>query len=242
MNIKLNISYDGTHFSGWQIQPNQRTIQNELLNAIKSIFKDENINLKGSGRTDSGVHANGQIANFYTNTNMNASQIKNAINSIISKDIHVNSCDFENDDFDARYSATSRQYIYKITQIFNPFMRNYCWFLNYKIDHMKLIECSDVILGDHDFQLFCKSTSKQKNNHCNIAESKWCFEDDILCYKISSNRFLHHMVRMLVGTMIEVSKGAITINQFKDMVNLKVEKKNIVTSPPNGLYLNKVDY
>tara|TARA_Y100000590_G_scaffold466346_1_gene641382 strand:+ start:946 stop:1674 length:729 start_codon:yes stop_codon:yes gene_type:complete len=242
MNIKLNVSYDGTNFSGWQIQPKQRTIQNELLDAIKSIFKDKNIKLKGSGRTDSGVHANGQIANFHTNTNMKTSQIKDAINSVVSKDIHINSCKFENDDFDARYSATSRQYIYKIMKKFNPFMRKYYWFLNYKIDHMKLIECSEIILGNHDFQLFCKSISKQKNNHCNITESQWFFEDDILYYQISSNRFLHHMVRMLVGTMIEVSKGTITIDKFKDMINLNVEKKNIVTSPPNGLYLNQVNY
>ena len=242
MNIKLNISYDGTHFSGWQIQPKQRTIQNELSDAIKSIFKDENIKLKGSGRTDSGVHANGQIANFYTNTSTKTNQIKNAINSIVSKDIHVNSCKFESDDFDARYSAKSRQYTYKIMKKFDPFMRNYCWFLNYKVDHMKLIECSDIILGDHDFQLFCKSISKQKNNYCNISQSQWFFEDDILSYQISSNRFLHHMVRMLVGTMIEVSKGTITIKHFKDMINLNVEKKNVVTSPPNGLYLNKVNY
>ena len=242
MNIKLNISYDGTHFSGWQIQPKQRTIQNELSNAIKNIFKDEDIKLKGSGRTDSGVHANGQVANFYTDTNMKTSQIKDAINSILPKDIHVNSCKFEDNDFDARFSAISRQYVYKIMKEFNPFMRNYYWFLNYKIDHAKLIECSHIILGNHDFELFCKSTSKQKNNHCNISESKWFFENDILCYQISSNRFLHHMVRMLVGTMIEVSKGTITLSRFKDMVNLNIEKKNIVTSPPNGLYLDKVNY
>ena len=154
MNIKLNISYDGTHFSGWQIQPSQRTIQDELQNTIQNIFKNKKIKLKGSGRTDSGVHANGQIANFCINTNMTTDQIKNAINSNTSEDIYVNSCKFEKDDFDSRFSAKNRQYIYKITTNFDPFIRNYYWFLSYKIDELKLNECASIILGKHDFKLF----------------------------------------------------------------------------------------
>ena len=242
MNIKLNISYDGTHFSGWQIQPNQRTIQEELQKAIQNIFKNKNIKLKGSGRTDSGVHANGQIANFYINTNMTTNQIKNAINSNTSEDIYVNSCKFEKDDFDARFSAKNRQYIYKITTKFDPFIRNYYWFLSYKIDELKLHECANIILGKHDFKLFCKSISQQENNNCIINESKWIFENNNIYYQISANRFLHHMVRMLVGTMVDVAKGNIPIIKFQNMINRNTDKKRIITSPSRGLYLNKVNY
>ena len=242
MNIKLNISYDGTNFSGWQIQPNQRTVQNELQNAIQNIFKNTDIKLKGSGRTDSGVHANAQIANFCINTKMKSNQIKDAINSIIPNDIYINSCDFEKTDFDSRFSANSRQYIYTIEKRYNPFNRNYCWYISYQFSEKKLNKCAAIILGTHDFQLFCKSTSKQENNKCIITESKWIFECDRCCYVISSNRFLHHMVRMLVGTMIEVAKGSLTIDQFQNMINVNVDKKRITTSPSQGLYLNKVNY
>ena len=242
MNIKLNISYDGTNFSGWQIQPQQRTVQNELQNAIRNIFKDKYMKLKGSGRTDSGVHANDQIANFCINTSMKSSQIKDAINSIIPKDIYINSCTFVNADFDSRFSAKSRQYIYKITNQYSPFKRNYYWYVNYPIDFKKINKCADIILGNHDFQLFCKSISKQKNNECIVSESNWDIEDNIYYYVISSNRFLHHMVRMLVGTMIEVGKGGIPIDDFKRMIHVKTDKKRIITSPSQGLYLNKVNY
>ena len=242
MNIKLNISYDGTNFSGWQIQPDQRTVQNELQNAIQNIFKDKYIKLKGSGRTDSGVHANGQVANFCINTSMKTGQIKDAINSVISKDIYINNCTFENADFDSRYSAKSRQYIYKITSKYNPFIRNYFWYMNYQIDLKKINECSDIILGSHDFQLFCKSASKQENNRCIVNESSWNIGNDMFCYVISSNRFLHHMVRMLVGTMIEVGKGSISISHFEKMIDVNTDKKRVITSPSQGLYLNKVNY
>ena len=242
MNIKLNISYDGTNFSGWQIQPNQRTVQNELQNAIQNIFKNRHLKLKGAGRTDSGVHANGQVANFCINTSMKESQIKDAINSVIPKDIYINSCNFENIEFDSRFSAKSRQYVYKINNKYDPFKRNYYWYMNYQIDFKKINKCADIILGNHDFQLFCKSISKQENNKCIVTQSNWKVEQDNYYYVISSNRFLHHMVRMLVGTMIEVGKGSISISHFEKMIDVNTEKKRIVTSPSQGLYLNKVNY
>jgi len=242
MNIKLNIAYDGTNFSGWQIQPNQRTVQNELKNSIQTIFKNTNIKLKGSGRTDAGVHANGQVANFYIDTKMKSNQIKDAINSNLPKDIHITNCEYEENDFDSRFSAKNRQYIYKIIENYNPLKRNYFWYINYQIDKQKLNDCAHIILGNHDFEFFCKSISKQKNNRCIINESKWIFKDNMYFYIISSNRFLHHMVRMLVGTMVEVAKDSMSIDEFQKMININIDKKRIITSPSHGLYLNKVNY
>lgn len=243
MNFKLTIKYDGSSFSGWQIQPNQRTIQHEIETVIKEIFQKNNINLYGSGRTDSGVHAIGQTANFsIKKTNMNATQILKAINSKISKDIYILNCEVVDEDFNSRFSAKSREYIYKISQIYSPFLRKYYWYQNYNLDKEKLDQCSEILLGEHDFSNFCKSISLKNKNLCNITKSCWNFSDDNIYFEIKSNRFLHHMVRMLVGTMIEVSKNRLTVENFNKMICDINFRKRIVTAPSLGLYLYKVNY
>ena len=242
MNYKLYISYDGTNFSGWQIQPNVRTIQQDLQNAIQGIYKDNTIKLYGSGRTDSGVHAYGQIANFSINTEMSVNQIIKAINSKINRDIYLYKCEIVDDNFNSRFSAVNREYIYRISTNYEPSSRYYSWFVSYDLDIDKLHDCANYILGDHDFKLFCKSLSLKEKNNCIITESYWVINGDCLVYKISANRFLHHMVRMLVGTMVEVSKGSLNIDIFYKMVRSENLKSHIVTCPSNGLYLNKVNY
>jgi len=243
MNFKLTISYDGSNFSGWQIQPNERTVQYEIQNAIKEIFQKKDIKLYGSGRTDSGVHAINQTANFLIeNTNMNEKQIVDAINSKVSRDIYILDCQKTNENFNSRYSAKNREYLYKISRKYTPFIRKYTWYQNYSLDFHKLQECSEIILGEHDFSNFCKSISLQEKNFCNISKSIWEITEDTFFYKIKSNRFLHHMVRMLVGTMVEVSKNRITVEDFYNMINNPNANKKIVTSPALGLYLYKVDY
>ena len=242
MNYKLYISYDGTNFSGWQIQPDVRTVQQDLQNAIQGIYKDSTIKLYGSGRTDSGVHAYGQIANFYIDTKMTVDQIIKAINSKIKRDIYVYKCEIVDENFNSRFSAKNREYIYKISKIFDPFSRNYTWFVSYDLDIDKLHDCAKYITGNHDFKLFCKSLSLKEKNNCIITESSWSVQGNCIIYKISANRFLHHMVRMLVGTMIEVSKGSLPIDIFYNMVRAENLKSHVVTCPSNGLYLNKVNY
>jgi len=242
MNFKLNISYDGTEFSGWQIQPKERTIQKELQNAIQSIFNDKNIVLYGSGRTDAGVHANGQVANFKIDTKMTTLQIKNAINSNISKDIYINQCTIVNENFNARFSALERIYIYQISQKYNPINRRYFWYISYKIDKNKLDKCAEIILGKHDFSFFCKKESKKENNTCIIKKSKWIFKKELIYYEITANRFLHHMVRMLIGTMIEVAKNSMSIDVFTKMIDCKNINSRVITSPAHGLYLKRINY
>ena len=243
MNFKLTISYDGSDFSGWQIQPNERTIQDEIQTVIQNIFQNKDIKLYGSGRTDSGVHAIEQTANFLVkDSNMNEKQIVNAINSKISKDIYILDCKKMNEDFNSRYSAKKREYLYRISRNYSPFLRKYSWYQKYNIDFNKLQKCSDIILGEHDFSNFCKSISLQEMNFCNISKSTWYITDDIISFKIKSNRFLHHMVRMLVGTMIEVSKNKITLKQFDNMIKNPKANKKVITAPALGLYLYKVYY
>ena len=243
MNFKLTISYDGSDFSGWQIQPNERTIQDEIQTAIQNIFQNKDIKLYGSGRTDSGVHAIEQTANFLVkDSNMNEKQIVSAINSKISKDIYILDCKKMNEDFNSRYSAVNREYLYRISRNFSPFLRKYSWYQNYSLDINKLKECSEIILGEHDFSNFCKSISLQEKNLCIISKSIWKITDDTISYKVRSNRFLHHMVRMLVGTMVEVSKNRITVEEFNSMIKNPSSNKKVITAPALGLYLYKVYY
>lgn len=243
MNFKLTISYDGSSFSGWQTQPIERTIQSELERVICNTFNKDNIKLHGSGRTDSGVHAIGQVANFLINdTNMNSKQIMRAINSKIKKDIHILDCQKVDKNFHSRFSAVSREYIYKISTNFSPFSRKYTWYQNYNLDLEILKECSEIILGKHDFSNFCKATSLKKNNLCNIIKSSWNQLDDIIYFKVKSDRFLHHMVRMLVGTMLEVSKNRLSIQDFNNLLDKPNSNKRVITAPALGLYLLKVNY
>ena len=242
MNYKLNISYDGTDFSGWQIQPSARTVQGDLEIAICSIFNNDKISICGSGRTDAGVHAINQTANFNINTKMSVQQIKNALNSKLSNDIFINKCSKVDDGFNSRFSAKNRHYLYKICTEYSPLNRKYFWHISYDLDKNKLEECSKFLLGEHDFTNYSKSSSSKENRRCIVKQARWIFDEEFIYFEIEANRFLHHMVRMLVGTMVEVSKGSLSIKNFKEMLLCNEHKSRIVTSPACGLHLNKVEY
>ena len=173
-NFKLDISYDGTNFFGWQIQKNDRSVQGDITDAISKIFKVKDINLIGSGRTDSGVHAKHQIANFKFDTILKPHNIKNAINSHLEKDVHVNSCSYVEDSFNSRFDAVSREYEYIVTNLYSPLNRNRSFYIqDYSFNLNTLNRIASIIIGKHDFSTFCKQTSLKENNQCEITYSKW---------------------------------------------------------------------
>ena len=241
-NYKITISYDGTSLHGWQIQKNSRTVQGDIENALEKIF-NQKINLIGAGRTDSGVHALGQVANFKVSTSMTPDQLKNALNGNLGRDIFIISCHEVNLDFHSRFSAVKREYIYKIQTNFTPISRNFCWSLDFNfVDINILNECSKLVIGEHDFSQLSKKNVEIENKNCHIYSSKWIVDDSSLNYIISANRFLHHMVRYLVGVMIEVSKkNLLSIDDFESMLNAN-KRKFIFKAPSKGLYLNRVLY
>ena len=241
-NYKLEISYDGTSYSGWQIQKNDRTIQGCIESALKKILKIETVNLVGSGRTDSGVHANNQTANIILSTNMNCDQIRRAINTNIPNDIFISKCKEIDLSFNSRFDALKREYIYYITNDFSPMKRFYFWQNNRTLNKDKLVKCANLIIGENDFSLFSKSSSETKNKICIIYESNWTFNDGFLSYKIIGNRFLQHMVRLIVGTMLEVSLDRITFDDFSSMLKCKKVKATALRAPARGLFLNKIYY
>ena len=241
-NYKITISYDGTSLHGWQIQKNSRTVQGDIENALEKIF-NQKINLIGAGRTDSGVHALGQVANFKVSTSMTPNELKNALNGNLGRDIFIISCDEVNLDFHSRFSAVKREYIYKIQTNFTPISRNFSWSLDSNfIDINILNECSKLVIGEHDFSQLSKKNVEIENKNCHIYSSKWIVNDSSLNYMVSANRFLHHMVRYLVGVMIEVSKkNLLSIDDFESMLNAN-KRKFIFKAPSKGLYLNRVLY
>ena len=243
-NFKLTIQYLGTSYNGWQYQPTQPTVQGEIEAAFEKILhkNKQKISLIGSGRTDSGVHAVGQIANIIISTELKSNDLKNALNANTSNDIFIKKCEELDLDFHARFSAIKRSYFYKISRIYCPFINNREWFNNSMLDLDLLSHSADLILGSHDFSLLSKFNSEVNNRKCKIHESYWDFESGKLVYNIQSNRFLHHMVRYIVGTMIEVGKKNISLDSFSDLLNNKDTECLIFKAPPGGLYLNKVYY
>ena len=239
----MTIQYDGTNLHGWQVQKNGRTVQGELQDALQKIFKNQKINLIGSGRTDSGVHALGQIANIKLDTDMENESLLNAVNgNLDDNDITITNVDKVNSDFHSRFSALKREYIYKISTEYSPIERDYYWTIQEEIDIQKLHDCAKLIVGEHDFTQLSKKNDEIDNKICNIYLSEWDVFENKIHYKIIANRFLHHMVRYLVGTMIEVSKNrSFTTNDFDLMLQGK-DREQIFRAPSKGLYLKKIYY
>ena len=241
-NFKLVIAYDGTKLKGWQFQPNERTVQGDIENELSKLFKDQKINLIGSGRTDSGVHALRQIANIVLDTKWETRNIRNALNANLENDIYIKDVIEIDEKFHARFSAKKRSYKYFITNEYCPINRLSNWNTKKNINFEKLTKCASLVLVNKDFTNFCKATAEVKTKECKIYESKWINDEKTFIYTIKANRFLHHMVRFLVGTMIEVSRNRISINDFKNM--LQVEKLNysVFCAPAKGLFLDRVEY
>ena len=239
----MTIQYDGTNLHGWQVQKNGRTVQGELQDALQKIFKNQKINLIGSGRTDSGVHALGQIANIKLDTDMENESLLNAVNgNLDNNDITITNVDKVTSDFHSRFSALKREYIYKISTEYSPIERDYYWSIQEEIDIQKLHDCAKLIVGEHDFTQLSKKNDEIDNKICNIYLSEWDIFENKIHYKIIANRFLHHMVRYLVGTMIEVSKNrSFTTNDFDLMLQGK-DREQIFRAPSKGLYLKKIYY
>ena len=241
---KIIVQYDGSCFSGWQLQKEKKTVQGEIENALKVISGTKTrVPVYGAGRTDAGVHAYGQVAHFDLNTKLSTVELCNAINSQTSKKCKIMLVEEISSDFEARFNAIKRCYRYQVYTGNSILYRNQAWLIN-DIDLDLLKSLSEIILGEHDFLSFSKFSDK-KNNLCKIFMSKWVFDDKKdkkLSYIIHGDRFLHHMVRYLVGTMIAVSQNKISIEDFKNLLNLPRKDAKIFKAPSKGLVLKEIFY
>lgn len=243
MRIALLIQYDGTQFNGWQVQPDKPTIQGEIEKALEQVYK-ETIGIMGSGRTDSGVHAFGQVAHF--DIKQSTIPVKNlwmTLNKHLPQSIRIISSQQVEGDFHSRFQAKERSYRYEFNTSFNILQRDTRWFVRFDIDPTILDELAGLILGPHDFSSFCYAGTETQNMICDVHLAEWKHLDDgAFAFHIKANRFLHHMVRMLVGSMIEVARGKWTLEYFKGLLDNPDRKSHVVTAPPSGLALLKVEY
>lgn len=242
-NIRLVISYDGTDYCGWQKQNNAITIQNVMENCISKIIK-EDVNLVASGRTDSKVHALGQVANFKMNCNIPVGNLVRAINSVLPDDIRVLNAEEVNVQFSARFSSKKKTYLYKIynDEIFSPFYSRYSTFIPYKLDIGIMKQALELLVGEHDFRAFMSSGSGVKNTIRTIYSVNLLKKDSIIEIEITGNGFLYNMVRIIVGTIIEIGNEKRNINCIKDAFIYKDRSLLGKTAKPEGLFLRKVIY
>ena len=239
---KIIIQYDGSSFSGWQLQKNRNTVQGQIENALKIISGSKNrIAVHGAGRTDSGVHAHGQVAHFDLDTNLKSMDLCNAINFNTSQNCRVMYIEKVANNFESRFDAIKRWYRYQIYLGSSLLYRNQAWLIN-DIDIKILEELSKTIIGEHDFLSFSKFRPEQKNTNSIIYESIWKKKDKMLVYEISGNRFLHHMVRYLVGTMVQVARGQYSKEKLSSLLHEPRKNVQIHRAPANGLILLKVEY
>ncbi len=240
-NIKLLVEYDGTDFLGWQIQKEGRTVQAVLRDTLKGLLQ-EDVNLIGAGRTDSGVHARGQVANFKTESGREIAIIHRALNGLLPPDIRIHEVSEVPLNFNSRYDALSRTYKYYISLNRLAIERQFKWYCYYKLDFGMLNDCSEYIKDIKDFKSFCYTRSETKHHLCNILVSEWVQNGDTLIYHVSANRFLYGMVRTLVGTMIDAAHGRLTFEEFKEIFEKRDRRFATRSAPAKGLVLESVKY
>ena len=241
--LLLTIKYDGTAYHGWQVQKNAISVQQVLQDAIEKVFLIR-LDVKGCSRTDTGVHANMYCVSFDTDTNIPNDSIIRALNTYLPKDIAVVDCTQVPSNFHPRYSCKSKEYVYKLYngKVRDPFMNNYALQYRYPIDAEYLNSEAKAFIGKHDYSGFCSIKSDVEDMRRTVYAFDVWREGDMVYFKVSADGFLYNMVRIMVGTLLFVSEGKIKKGELVKIINSKDRKRAGKTAPPQGLYLNKVNY
>ncbi len=242
--IKLTIEYDGTEYLGWQSQPDGKTIQGVLEETLKQIT-GEKVHVIGSGRTDAGVHALAQVAHFKTESPIDLNSLQRALNSLLPKDVLIKRAEEVDRDFHAQKKARSKVYEYRILNqpLRSVFHRQYSWHIPQKLDEEAMSKAALFLIGEHDFSSFRSSGTPTKTPVRTVFRAEWKKDrGGILRFEIEANGFLKQMVRTIVGTLVEVGKGRISPEDFKEILHSKDRKRAGPTAPPHGLFLKEVKY
>jgi len=238
----LKLAYKGTRYFGWQIQPNQISIQQEIERALTQLNSNEKIEITGCGRTDTGVHASMYFAHFDTYKKMDPQHLSYKLNLMLPQDIAILEVFEVNADTHARFSATSRSYEYKIHTAKNPFIAETSWFYNVDLDLAKIKEACALLSTHSDFECFSKVHTDVSNFNCTIHYIDWLQTEHGYLFQISANRFLRNMVRAIVGTLLDVGTGKITIEELNEILASKNRSKAGISVPAHGLTLTKITY
>ena len=243
MRYRMLIEYDGTDFHGWQIQPRKPTVQEAIEQALAVALRRP-AGITGSGRTDAGVHARGQVAHFDFDGDLDPFRLKGALNGILPPSIGILDLAPTHDTFHARYDARLRRYRYYISTEKRPLSLTHRWLVRPAPDFDRMNEAARALLGRHDFSTFCRTRSETKNRYCTIQEAVWDEEEHAgnRVFTIEADRFLHGMVRTIVGTLIEIGHGKRTIAELETLVQGKDRTLGGPAAPARGLVLEKVYY
>jgi len=257
-NWKLTLAYDGTDFYGWQVQPDRVTVQGTLADAIERVT-GERLLPQGSGRTDAGVHARGQVASFWLEAAIPAENLQRALNRKLPEAVRVVRAETASAEFHARHFAKAKTYEYRIYrgEICPPWEARYAWALNWPLDVGKMREASRLVVGRHDFTSFAASDpdlaarslvgegcedAGGAGNVRTVFESEWREEGELVIYRVRGDGFLHHMVRNLVGTFVDLGRGAIEAGKVTEILQARSRGKAGATAPARALFLDSVEY
>ena len=250
MRYFVTLSYDGTRYHGWQVQPNGISVQEELQRGLSLLLR-EDIQVTGAGRTDAGVHARMMVAHFdfsgeglvVSGEMIDCRQLAYKLNKLLPQDIAIAKIEPVADDMHARFSATSRTYYYYLHTCKSPFLRHYSCELHYPLDFDKMNEAARLLLDYEDFGAFCKSHADVKTTLCHVTKAEWrCVGDGQWLFEITANRFLRNMVRAVVGTLIEVGRGRLSLDEFRHVVEGKRRTEAGESMPAHALFLEKIEY
>jgi tRNA pseudouridine38-40 synthase len=243
-NIRLLIEYDGTNYQGWQVQAEGPTVQGMIEEKLARIT-GETIQLVGSGRTDSGVHAFGQVANFKTRSQLGVDSIQKALNSLLPPDIVIQRAEEVEEGFHARRDSKSKLYEYRILNrsFRSAFRHEYAWHISQKLDLEEMSKATQILIGEHDFSSFRSVGSPTRTATRSVIRAEWKQgREGLIRFEIEANGFLKQMVRALVGTLVEVGRGKIDSQEFQKILESKDRKMAGPTAPAHGLFLKEVKY
>ncbi|HUL28882.1 MAG TPA: tRNA pseudouridine(38-40) synthase TruA [Thermodesulfobacteriota bacterium] len=243
-NIRLLIEYDGTNYQGWQVQPKGATIQGVLEEKI-GLLTGEPVQLFGSGRTDSGVHALGQVAHFKTRSRMDVATMRRAINSLVPPDILIQKVEEVDEGFHARKHSKSKIYEYRILNrnLRSVFHRGYVWHIPQKLNLTEMKRATRSLVGEHDFSAFRTVGSPTRTTIRRVTRAEWKRgRDGLIRFEIEANGFLKQMVRSIIGTLVEIGKGRMKAAEIRKILNSKDRKEAGPTAPAQGLFLKEVKY
>jgi tRNA pseudouridine38-40 synthase len=243
--IRLTLHYDGAGFNGWQVQPGVRTVQGEIEAAL-SRLTDRPITSAAAGRTDSGVHATGQVVTADVPVGWGSARLRKSLNAVLPFDMWVADADEAAPDFHARFNAIARGYVYRIGTADitgSPFVRRGCWPLRLPLELDRLNEAADQLVGRHSFLAFAKAGQAHRGDECTVHRSHWKpWHDYGVEYQVVANRFLHHLVRYLVGTMVDIARGRRPVADIDAMLRGTTRPETSPPAPSEGLYLSRVYY
>ena len=242
MRYFVTLSYDGTRFHGWQIQPNGISVQGELEHGLSLLLRTT-VQVTGAGRTDAGVHARMMVAHFDFDGDVDCQQLAYKLNKLLPQDIAVQKIEPVAADLHARFSATSRTYYYYLHTTKDPFQRHYSCELHYPLDFELMNRAAAMLLDYEDFGAFCKSHADVKTTLCHVTEARWVqLSDYEWRFEITANRFLRNMVRAVLGTLIEVGRGRLSLDDFCRVVEGKRRSDAGESMPGNALFLVDIKY